>query len=36
VRGNHHGGALAEGEPSGQTQAGAAIRGWLKERFPSA
>lgn len=31
IRGDHHGRVLAEGEDSGQKQAGEAIRGWLAE-----
>lgn len=34
VRGNHHGHALAAGDPLGQDIAGAAALSWLKERFP--
>jgi hypothetical protein len=33
VRGNHHGMALAEGEPSGQAVAGEHITRWLAETF---
>lgn len=33
IRGTHHGQPLAQGEPSGQALAGAAIRNWLKDRL---
>ncbi|UUX95211.1 alpha/beta hydrolase [Aquabacterium sp. J223] len=33
VRGNHHGMALAEGEPSGQAVAGEHVTRWLTENF---
>jgi hypothetical protein len=31
VRGNHHGHALAEGEPSGQVLVGKLVQQWLQE-----
>ena len=34
-RGDHHGQPLAVGEPSARAAAGEAIRGWLRERFPT-
>jgi hypothetical protein len=33
VRGNHHGMALAEGEPPGQVVAAQHIAAWLNETF---
>lgn len=33
VRGNHHGMALAEGEPSGQVVAGQCLAAWLQDTF---
>lgn len=33
VRGNHHGLALAPGEPAGQIEAGQRLRGWLCDTF---
>lgn len=36
VRGNHHGHALAAGEPIGQEVAGAHVQRWLHERFAPA
>ncbi|WP_031470030.1 hypothetical protein [Sciscionella sediminilitoris] len=36
VRGRHFGGAITEGEPTGASLAGRAIRDWLSTRFPLA
>ena len=33
IRGNHHGHALAAGEPLGQEAAGAAVQEWLHDRY---
>jgi len=33
IRGNHHGHALASGDPLGQDRAGAVVSDWLKARF---
>ena len=36
VAGKHFGGALADGETTGATLAGAEMTDWLDERFPAA
>jgi hypothetical protein len=36
VRGLHFGGAIADGEPTGNQLAADEIRGWLDKRFPLA
>jgi hypothetical protein len=33
IRGNHHGHALAAGDPLGQDRAGGVVTDWLKSRF---
>ena len=34
VRGDHHGRALASGEPPGRLEAGRLLAEWLQARFP--